>query len=488
MDFNAGMKRSADGFDTDPKRQKVGASRVLHVRGLPHYATEAELQVLVAPFGTIAKILILHDKNQAFIQMMDVVAATGAVESFEYQQPQIRAKNVYVQFSSRQEIEVRAGAPGATGGQGSEEGASCTLIVAVSNVTVPVTLDNVHEICKPYGDVLKIITFNKNMDFQALVQFATVEQATNAKMFLDGKDLFQGCCHLRLAYSKRQNLVIKQNDHKSRDFTQNAAPMGGALMGMQGMQNMPGMPMGMGGQFGMGGQQQQQQQMGYGGMPQQPGQAAPGASCVVLVNKLDVEKVTCDMLFSLFGVYGDVLRVKILYNKRDTAMIQYATTQQATFAHQNLNGCPLFGQELVVTKSRHQDIKLPREEDGKELTRDYTGSPDHRFKNKNFINQKNVNAPSLVLHVANIHDEATAQELTALFGSMQPTATAPVVEFFKTSKAMAYVAMNTAEEAVMALVSLHNYKLRNYPLRVSFSHKDAATLVASVDAAAEISA
>ena len=31
-----------------------------------------------------------------------------------------------------------------------------------------------------------------------------------------------------------------------------------------------------------------------------------------------------DLLFRLFGVYGDVLRVKILYNKPDTALIMFS--------------------------------------------------------------------------------------------------------------------------------------------------------------------
>jgi len=410
--------------------------------------------------------------------MVDVQGSTAAVQAFEYAPPSIRSKAVYFQYSARQEIEARnANAGGAPGG--SDEGASCTLIVAVSNVTVPVTLDNIHQVCKPYGDVLKIITFNKNMDFQALVQFSTVEQATNAKLFLDGKDLFQGCCHLRLAYSKRQNLVVKQNDHKSRDFSQvGGAPQGQMGLGGGLMSNPMSTPMGatpMGGMPGMG---------GMGGYGQQE---APGATPVVLVSKLDAEKVTPDILFQLFGVYGGVLRVKILYNKRDTAMIQFATSQQATFAQQNLNNCPLFGEQINVNKSKHSDVKLPRdsEEDGKELTRDFQGADGHRFKNKSFMSSKNVNPPSQVLHVANIHEDATADELRDLFGAQQPGATqAPILEFFKTNRSMSYIAMNSLEEAVQALVNLHSYKLHGYPLRVSFSHKDPSAVVASEEPAA----
>lgn len=39
--------------------------------------------------------------------------------------------------------------------------------------------------------------------------------------------------------------------------------------------------------------------------------------------------VSPDALFTLFGVYGDVQRVKILYNKKDSALIQMAEPHQA---------------------------------------------------------------------------------------------------------------------------------------------------------------
>ena len=38
--------------------------------------------------------------------------------------------------------------------------------------------------------------------------------------------------------------------------------------------------------------------------------------------------VTCGFMMSL-GCYGDVLRVKILYNKKDSALIQFAESFQA---------------------------------------------------------------------------------------------------------------------------------------------------------------
>jgi polypyrimidine tract-binding protein 1 len=121
---------------------------------------------------------------------------------------------------------------------------------------------------------------------------------------------------------------------------------GGSALGAYGG-GMPGMVGGAGGYPGMYGQG------GYGGgvypgmyaaggpgaMPGMPG-AMPGMSgagggghvggtpCLI-VSGLNNERVSPDILFTLFGVYGDVIRVKILFNKQDTALLQFATAQQA---------------------------------------------------------------------------------------------------------------------------------------------------------------
>merc|ERR1712130_32467 len=198
---------------------------------------------------------------------------------------------------------------------------------------------------------------------------------------------------------------------------------------------------------------------------------------VVLVNKLVPDKVNPDILFTLFGVYGDVVKVKILYNKRDTALLQYQNHQQCQYAVEHLNHCNLFGQQIVVQHARMPEVNVPRDFNADEiqLTKDYSNSPLHRFRRKNFINPKNVNSPSQVLHVANLYDGATEQELQALFRSQQQSE--PIVEFFKSSRKMAYVCMASISDAIHALINLHGCKeLGGYPLRVSFSHKSPTSI------------
>ncbi len=40
-------------------------------------------------------------------------------------------------------------------------------------------------------------------------------------------------------------------------------------------------------------------------------------------------QVTPDVLFVLFGVYGDVVRIKIFFNKQDTALVQFTHAHHA---------------------------------------------------------------------------------------------------------------------------------------------------------------
>ena len=99
--------------------------------------------------------------------------------------------------------------------------------------------------------------------------------------------------------------------------------------------------------------------------------------------ELSFFKILFFLFSSLFGVYGDVVRVKILYNRKDTALVQFTNSLGAENAYQNLNGVSLFGKPLKVNFSKHQQVSLPKEpvsESDMLLTKDFSNSPLHRFK------------------------------------------------------------------------------------------------------------
>ena len=62
--------------------------------------------------------------------------------------------------------------------------------------------------------------------FQVLIQYPDVITAQAAKLSLDGQNIYNGCCTLRIEYSKLSNLNVKYNNDKSRDYTNPALPTG----------------------------------------------------------------------------------------------------------------------------------------------------------------------------------------------------------------------------------------------------------------------
>uniref|UniRef100_A0A8C6WUK5 Polypyrimidine tract binding protein 2 n=1 Tax=Neogobius melanostomus TaxID=47308 RepID=A0A8C6WUK5_9GOBI len=167
-------------------------------------------------------------------------------------------------------------------------------------------------------------------------------------------------------------------------------------------------------------------------------------------------------------VYGDVQRVKILYNKKDSALVQLCDGSQAQLAMSHLNGLKMNGKVIRVTMSKHQSVALPRDSlDDHGLTKDFTNSPLHRFKKPGSKNFQNIFPPSATLHISNIPQDMTEEDLRLLFSNTGGTVKA--FKFFQDHK-MALIQMSTVEEATQALIELHNYSLGGSQyLRVSFS-------------------
>lgn len=99
---------------------------------------------------------------------------------------------------------------------------------------------------------------------------------------------------------------------------------------------------------------------------------------VVLVTNLPTEvspglPMNADNLFHLFRQYGIVERVKILYNKRDTALVQYSDPASAQRAINVLSGLPLAGGILHLAHSKHEMVTFPTHPEAvhRKLTMEY---------------------------------------------------------------------------------------------------------------------
>ncbi|XP_054386930.1 polypyrimidine tract-binding protein 2 isoform X3 [Pongo abelii] len=470
-------------------------SRVLHIRKLPGEVTETEVIALGLPFGKVTNILMLKGKNQAFLELATEEAAITMVNYYSAVTPHLRNQPIYIQYSNHKELKTdntlnqraqavlqavtavqTANTPlsGTTVSESAVTPAqSPVLRIIIDNMYYPVTLDVLHQIFSKFGAVLKIITFTKNNQFQALLQYGDPVNAQQAKLALDGQNIYNACCTLRIDFSKLVNLNVKYNNDKSRDYTRPDLPSGDgqpaldpaiaaafaketSLLAVPGALSPLAIPnaaaaaaAAAAGRVGM------------------PGVSA-GGNTVLLVSNLNEEMVTPQSLFTLFGVYGDVQRVKILYNKKDSALIQMADGNQSQLAMNHLNGQKMYGKIIRVTLSKHQTVQLPREGlDDQGLTKDFGNSPLHRFKKPGSKNFQNIFPPSATLHLSNIPPSVAEEDLRTLFANTGGTVKA--FKFFQDHK-MALLQMATVEEAIQALIDLHNYNLgENHHLRVSFS-------------------
>uniref|UniRef100_A0A672IT93 Polypyrimidine tract-binding protein 1 n=1 Tax=Salarias fasciatus TaxID=181472 RepID=A0A672IT93_SALFA len=553
------IMNSANGNDSKKFKGEVRSpgvpSRVVHVRKLPNDINEAEVIGLGLPFGKVTNLLMLKGKNQAFLELNSEECAQTMVSYYSSVTPVIRNHPIYMQYSTHKELKtdnspnqvVRVMAklffsmlltfclPGQKvcfffffpqraqaalqavnalhgGGMGtmaiSADASSMgggaqspVLRVIVENLFYPVTLDVLHQIFSKFGTVLKIITFTKNNQFQALIQYADAMTAQHAKLSLDGQNIYNACCTLRISFSKLTSLNVKYNNDKSRDYTRpdlptadsqpsldpqtmaaaafaapgiiSASPYGGAhafpptFAIQQAGLSVPGIPSALASlgvsHTGMAAAAAAASRLGLSGL------TATGGHNVLLVSNLNPESVTPHCLFILFGVYGDVMRVKILFNKKENALIQMSDGTQAQLAMSHLNGQRLHGRAMRVTLSKHTTVQLPREgHEDQGLTKDFSNSPLHRFKKPGSKNYSNIFPPSATLHLSNIPPSVVEDDLRRLFGSSG--ATVKAFKFFQKDRKMALIQMGSVEEAIESLIEFHNHDLgENHHLRVSFS-------------------
>ncbi|XP_033857856.1 polypyrimidine tract-binding protein 1-like isoform X2 [Acipenser ruthenus] len=499
-------------------------SRVIHVRKLPNDVNEAEVISLGLPFGKVTNLLMLKGKNQAFLEMNTEEAAQTMVSYYSSVTPVLRNHPIFIQYSNHKELKtdnspnqaraqaalqaVNAVQTGNVAMQGTVDTAglgsqSPVLRIIVENLFYPVTLDVLHQIFSKFGTVLKIITFTKNNQFQALLQYADPLAAQHAKLSLDGQNIYNACCTLRIDFSKLTSLNVKYNNDKSRDYTRPDLPTGdshpsidhqsmAAAFGKEACFRLgaPGLisasPYGAAG-FPSAFAIQQAAGMSMQGVPGAlaslgiPGAAAAAAAgrmgfpglasghSVLLVSNLNPERVAPQCLFILFGVYGDVIRVKILFNKKENALVQMADSNQAQLAMSHMNGQKLHGKAIRVTLSKHQTVQLPREgQEDQGLTKDFSNSPLHRFKKPGSKNFQNIFPPSATLHLSNIPPSVVEDDLRVLF--MSCGAAVKAFKFFQKDRKMALIQMGSVEEAIQSLIEFHNHDLgENHHLRVSFS-------------------
>jgi len=393
------------------------------------------------------------------------------------------------------------------------------ILIRVSNIFYPVTIDALFAIFRRFGPVEKIVMFDKGAGFQALVQYPNEEHAKAAYAAVDCQDMYTNCNTIRVGFSNLNTITVKTNNDRSWDFSTGQLPpplpppvlngqigpghmaqmaqAGGQMyglppgmqvgapfnpaMGMPGMMSMPNNPVQMIGapyQLPTPAPVQTQKPPGWGqppltlnvsGTPIVPVTSSvssewnqpPNTPSVVMVQQVDPFHVTPEALAALFGLYGDVLKVKIM-GQKESALIQYQYPLQANNAVQFLNGTPLSGKVLRVLRSTSFEIKDVSASDFSMLAiHRYRGidSPSHMKYQQALV------PPSRSLIVENLPPQTSQHDLIRLFGQYGKVVAANLYP----DRRQATVEMESIEAAVHGLIMTHHFKLENSVLCVSFS-------------------
>eukprot|EP00736_Rhodelphis_marinus_P012874 Rmarinus@m.10728 len=414
------------GYDAQP-------SKVLLVRSVPLDSTRESVTEIFSQFGRVIYVIIMPEKGQALVEFSSLEEAKKAMQSNDAQPIFVGYNTVQCVYSTNQTLSRRDGSL--------SQGSNRVLLFNILNPSYEITTDVMYQVTSTYGKVLRIVVMKKT-GVQALVEFETAQQAAAAKAALEGHNIYEGCCTMMITYSTLRELTVRTNSSRTRDYTNPSLPTGSITSSSMAAPS-----------------------------------AASGQEKVVIAHNLS-ETVTCDQVFNLFCAYGPIVRVRLMYQKKGAAMVQFADHTQASQATNSLNGAQVFGQVLDVRFSKHENVACASQEElesmattGQVRVKEFSSSPLNHFA----IGHDIINAydPSKVLYFYNVPgDEKFQVVLNSLtrMGAETPKKHRFVARS-PPKKSFGLMEWSTVEAATNALLLANNAPLSDSTLRLHFSDR-----------------
>ena len=384
----------------DPKSNtEYEPTRVLFVRGLSPSVKEKELVDICSQVGVVDQVFLLRNKGQAFVEFDSLEAADFCLLHFSRNPAFIGGNRLLFSYSGRHQI---------TRKPHESPKPSLELVLSITMVRYPVTVDVLTKIFLPYGKIVKSRIFPRNYGYQCIVEMDSLETAVAARTGLDGQHIYAGSNLIKAEYSPMPLLVQEKSKSEVNE---------------------------------------------------------EDYSNVVFLHNMS-ETTTPDMIFNLFSLYGNVLRIKIFFKRRDMGLVQYEDHCQAVTAKNNLHNIPFAGQTLLVSISRNSFINMPSSEKKASLCKDYSTSPFHRYKIAGSKNCQNMFPPSHILHLSNLSDNMDESYFKRLFADQ---ADMVGFKYIGEGKRMALAKFKSVADAVMVLAVHHNENISGRYLKIAFS-------------------
>lgn len=331
------------------------------------------------------------------------------------------------------------------------------LVFNIHKALFPITTETLKKICNPVAEVIRIVVVSipglseilgqRNQEpVQAMIEFSSIRDAINVRAALNGADIYDNCCTLNIEFAPENvsQLQVEWNDDVSWDIMLEANSSGPRMAGRTLLPSNDNMWSSLDRRDASSklGRESDSRKRSYqideplnSNHPSKherfPTKNAAKINriegSVLLVRNLDESiyenaKATY-LIFNLFSIYGNVLRVKMLTSKKGFAMVEMETIEGALVVMQNLKGVLLRGKDLQLRGSAQDCINGPSTNDVNKRSWywDFTGSSYNRFtpSYKEVNKPLKANPPSKIVNfwnaVALQNDEETTKVLTEAF-------------------------------------------------------------------------
>ncbi|XP_017072638.1 heterogeneous nuclear ribonucleoprotein L isoform X14 [Drosophila eugracilis] len=374
------------------------------------------------------------------------------------------------------------------------------LLFTIINPFYPITVDVLHKICHPHGQVLRIVIFKKN-GVQAMVEFDNLDAATRARENLNGADIYAGCCTLKIDYAKPEKLNVYKNEpDTSWDYTLSTVKEignGRSPLLQEPLYEPP--LLGPGAAFPPFGAPEYHPTTPENwkgaaihptGLMKEPsgvvaGRNAPVAftpqgqaqGAVMMVYGLDHDTSNTDKLFNLVCLYGNVARIKFLKTKEGTAMVQMGDAVAVERCVQHLNNIPVgTGGKIQIAFSKQNFLSevinpflLP---DHSPSFKEYTGSKNNRFLSPAQASKNRIQPPSKILHFFNTPPGLTEDQLIGIFNIKEVPATSVRLFPLKTERSSSgLIEFPNISQAVLAIMKCNHLPIEGKGTKFPFIMK-----------------
>jgi len=225
--------------------------------------------------------------------------------------------------------------------------------------------------------------------------------------------------------------------------------------------------------------------VGVAGVGVSPTQNAAGGSSVTMVYGLNCSKMSCNRIFNIFCLYGNVVRVKFLKTKEGCAMVQMGDSLSVERVITNLNNVTFFESKMQLGFSKQAflaDVQQPYDlPDGTPSFVDFMGNKNNRFINPEMAAKNRIQPPSKILHFFNTPPGLEANDIEEIFVS-HGTPRPKCIKLFpsKTDRSSSgLIEFESLSEALESLVIANHIPVENpngkfpYIMKLCFSSSKA---------------